>query len=310
MATRNITTRYFQLRNAIKGSTDRSSECSDLGVSIEEGLLQDVTSFGAEAPPIWVETLDRVKQIDGAIKSRMAQLRDLHTTHLKPQFGKDEEKEEREINVLTMEIKQLFKDSEKAIKKMVQEEGNIAHKSNDQQKLLQNVQLSLVTQMSALSKAFGDDQRKYLSEVKKQKDRAKKLVSFGSVSPEEEEQERREAMMTKYMEKGFTPEQIAALEFNEQVINERDLELQHIYSSIVDLHEVFKDLNALVIDQGTLLDRIDYNIEETKKQVMKANEQLNQIAEGQRKSKFVSIVLCQVVCIFILLLLILMKFLL
>lgn len=271
--------------------------------------MQDVTTFGASssAPPGWVETLEVVKEIDGGIKSRMAQLRELHTTHLKPQFGKDEEKEEREIDVLTTEIKQLFKESERAIKKMLQSEGDLSSKSADQQKLLQNVQLSLVTQMSELSKQFGDDQRKYMSEVKKQKDRAKKLVSFGSLSPEEEEQEQREEMMTKYMEKGFTPEQIAALDFNESVINERDLELQHIYSSIVDLHEVFKDLNQLVIDQGTLLDRIDFNIEQTKTQVVKANEQLNKLADSQRKSKFVAVVLCQVGCIFILLLLILLK---
>lgn len=46
---------------------------------------------------------------------------------------------------------------------MVAVEGaSAAERGADQQKLLQNVQLSLVTQMSALSKHFGDEQRKYL----------------------------------------------------------------------------------------------------------------------------------------------------
>jgi syntaxin 16 len=308
MATRNITSRYIQLRRSIKGTTKHRSSSFDHAISIPEDVpLRDATSMGDDDPPIWVETLERVKDIETAIRSRMARLREMHTAHLKPQFGKDEGREEREINVLTGEIKQLFKDSGETIKQMVQRQGDLKHKTVDEQKLLQNVQLSLVTQMSDLSKVFGDEQRKYMSEVKKQKERAKKLVSFGSQSPEEEEQERQEQMMQKYMEKGFTAEQIAALTVNEQMISERDLELQHIYSSIVDLHEVFKDLNALVIDQGTLLDRVDVNIEETKKQVTKANKELDKLNESQKKNKFLMVVLCLVATIMLLVLLIILK---
>eukprot|EP00667_Euglena_gracilis_P012704 EG_transcript_13070 len=307
MATRNVTARYLQLRSAIRGTYDRASVCSDGPPVVAEDVpLKDVTTFGDEVP-VWVATVERVKDLEGAIRSRMARLRELHAAHLKPQFGKDEEKEERAINMVTSEIKELFKDSEKRIKQMVQQEGDLTQKSADEQKLLQNVQLSLVTQMSELSKAFGDEQRKYLSEVKKQKERAKRLVTFGSRTPEEEEQERREELLFQYMEKGFTREQVMALDFNEQMITERDTELQHIYSSIVDLHECFKDLNALVIDQGTLLDRIDFNVQETKKQVVKGTEELHRLQQRQEKSKFLSIVLCLVAGIFGLLVLIILR---
>ena len=46
---------------------------------------------------------------------------------------------------------------------MVALEGDLGQKTADQQKLLQNVQLSLVTQMNEQSKVFGDEQRKYLT---------------------------------------------------------------------------------------------------------------------------------------------------
>ena len=39
----------------------------------------------------------------------------------------------------------------------------------------------------------------------------------------------------------------------------RDRELTEIAKSIAQLAELFKDLSALVIDQGTLLDSVEYN---------------------------------------------------
>jgi syntaxin 16 len=43
----------------------------------------------------------------------------------------------------------------------------------------------------------------------------------------------------------------------------RARELTEIAKSIATLAELFKDLSSLVIDQGTLLDSVEYNIEQT-----------------------------------------------
>ena len=48
------------------------------------------------------------------------------------------------------------------------------------------------------------------------------------------------------------------------VAEERDREVRGILASIADLAQIMKDLSTLVIDQGTVLDRIDYNMEQAR----------------------------------------------
>ena len=55
----------------------------------------------------------------------------------------------------------------------------------------------------------------------------------------------------------------------------RDRELTEIAKSIASLAELFKDLSSMVIDQGTLLDSIEYNIEQTSIEVSQAVKELD-----------------------------------
>lgn len=71
--------------------------------------------------------------------------------------------------------------------------------------------------------------------------------------------------------------QQAQIQETDQVddIRHRDRELTEIANSIASLAELFKDLSVLVIDQGTLLDSIEYNIEQTSVHVAEAVKELN-----------------------------------
>ena len=58
-------------------------------------------------------------------------------------------------------------------------------------------------------------------------------------------------------------------------LRQRDRELTEIAKSIADLAVLFKDLSSMVIDQGTLLDSVEYNIEQTAVQVSQAVKELD-----------------------------------
>lgn len=54
----------------------------------------------------------------------------------------------------------------------------------------------------------------------------------------------------------------------------RNKEIKQLVQNINDLAVLFKDLSILVVEAGTILDRIDYNIEQAHKDVKQANVHL------------------------------------
>jgi syntaxin 16 len=85
--------------------------------------------------------------------------------------------------------------------------------------------------------------------------------------------------------------------FVSQLVNQRDQEITHIAKSIEELAQIFKELAVLVIDQGTILDRIDYNMETAVEHAKEGVKQLEKAEEHQKNSVANK-------CIFVLILLI------
>jgi syntaxin 16 len=71
---------------------------------------------------------------------------------------------------------------------------------------------------------------------------------------------------------------------NEGVIAQREKEINEIAQGIIELANIFQELQTMVIDQGTLLDRIDYNVEKMSTDVKAAAEELTVASGYQRKS--------------------------
>jgi len=74
------------------------------------------------------------------------------------------------------------------------------------------------------------------------------------------------------------------LHSNDAVIIHREKEIEKIAQGIIDLADLFRDLQAMVIDQGTMLDRIDYNVERMATDVKAAEKELKVASGYQRKT--------------------------
>jgi syntaxin 16 len=84
---------------------------------------------------------------------------------------------------------------------------------------------------------------------------------------------------------------------NEGAIAQREREIEDIAQGIIELATIFQDLQAMVIDQGTMLDRIDYNVENMSTDVKAAAEELTVASGYQRRSLKRKILLLLVIII-------------
>lgn len=86
----------------------------------------------------------------------------------------------------------------------------------------------------------------------------------------------------------------------------RRQEIDKIVKQMNDLAALFRDVSTMVIEQGTLLDRIDFNVSDACKHVTDGNKELKKIIEAENSPMARYVMWCEVnlivVCLFILLL--------
>lgn len=71
---------------------------------------------------------------------------------------------------------------------------------------------------------------------------------------------------------------------NETVIAQREREIEDIAQGIIELANIFQELQTMVIDQGSMLDRIDYNVERMAVDMKAADKDLTVATGYQKKS--------------------------
>ena len=94
------------------------------------------------------------------------------------------------------------------------------------------------------------------------------------------------------------------LRSDDTAIITREREIEEIAKGILDLSTLFRDLQNIVIDQGSILDRIDYNVDRMAVDVKAADKELTVATGYQKKSvkrKIILLLLLLVVAMFILL---------
>lgn len=91
------------------------------------------------------------------------------------------------------------------------------------------------------------------------------------------------------------------------VISQREREIEQIAQGVIDLANIFQDINAMVIDQGTMLDRIDYNVERTSTNMKKADKELVTASGYQKRSTKRKIILLLILIVIGMIILVTLK---
>ncbi|KAI9860863.1 MAG: hypothetical protein M1824_002898 [Vezdaea acicularis] len=263
-------------------------------------------------PPRWVDVSEEVTELLTQITRKSAKLDKLHSKHVLPGFDDEDvrREEEGEIERLTQEITRGFHACQKAIQKiekMVRESRQQGGVSKGEEMMARNIQISLAGRVQEASASFRKKQSTYL----------KKLRGLGGMTPPLDRAGTPlqnpysdPSMMESDADKSYSQSTIQQtsqkqLTSNDAAIMQREREIMDIAKGIIELADIFKDLQAMVIDQGTMLDRIDYNVERMAVDVKGAEKELVVASGYQRrttKRKIMLLLLLLVVGMFILLL--------
>ncbi|CAK7264121.1 t-SNARE affecting a late Golgi compartment protein 2 [Sporothrix epigloea] len=274
-------------------STDASYDQGDeLGgsagdIAIEMDLL----------PPRWADVSDEITEILGEV-ARQSQLLDrLHQKHVLPGFNEDEvakHAEETEIERLTQAITHGFHDCHACIKRVdhiVRESKSQGTLSRADETMAKNVQISLAARVQEASANFRKKQSAYLKKLKGFSgsggiDRTSTPVDGAIASGSSYAAD--PSLLESDADRSYSQWALQAttqqkqIHSNDAIIVQREREIEDIAQGIIDLSDLFRDLQNMVIDQGTMLDRIDYNVENMNTDVKAAERELN-VASGYQK---------------------------
>ena len=220
-------------------------------------------------------------------------LQEKQQQRLMPKFDDQENKKlNRSIKNLGVEMSKDLKDCEIIIKEIINDTNKDSSLDINNEQIKQNMKQNVLTKLNEFTKKFKLNQEIYTNKFK---DFAvgEDMVNMS---------------MRKDMDLKGSNDFLTTQENNDQ-LRRRDNELNNLLDSVNELAQIFKDMQTLVMQQGTILDRIDYNIDIASTNVTKGKKSIVKADQHMKNNCFRNVIIVLIVCIFIESLLLIFKFL-
>lgn len=305
MATRSLTEVFVLMRNNAMQSRHIYTEqaVSDRMALVPRSVDVDIELADSRLPPTWSDGLEEAQYALSRIRGKLKQLSALHSRHLQRPTLDDTRNEEIQIEALSQEIMRMFNSCHKLIQQ-IRHDG--LNGSNKERQLAKSVVAALVNSLQELSNNFKTSQGDYLRKLNSREERSRQYFDNPWDVPSSASNQSNAAFLgldedrwdvdssldnidqqfSNAASGKMTQTQLVLMEEeNTKMIAEREREVSHIVQSISELNTIFKDLAHMVADQGTILDRIDYNVEQTQIQVGQGYQQLQKADAYQRKNR-------------------------
>jgi len=196
------------------------------------------------------------------------------------------------ISKIINELTKKIKEGEKYIKEFSKE--NTENNFNDMIKL--NMQQTLIKKLTGFSKKFKINQEIY---SKKYKD---------LVGEDDPTFQNNISANKNNNDANNTFDNFLMADDNNLALIRRDTQLNNLLDNVNDLAQLFKDMQSLVMEQGTILDRIDYNIDIASTNVTSGKNSIVKANEYHKNNCFRNVMIVLLVMIFIEALLLIFKF--
>ncbi|KAJ5478658.1 hypothetical protein N7530_004167 [Penicillium desertorum] len=242
-------------------------------------------------PPRWVDVQEEVSELLSEIAQNSAQLDKLHQKHLLPGFGDEELRRQDEgvIERLTQDVTRSFHECQRAIMRietMVSESKAHGGVTSGEETMAKNIQISLAARVQEASARFRKKQSTYL---RKLRDLEGIATPFDGTPTQAQNPYTDPSMMESDADRSFSQTMLQETSQrqtgqNDAAIAQREREINDIAKGIIELSDIFRELQTMIIDQGTMLDRIDYNVERMGTEVKAADKELKVATSYQQRT--------------------------
>ena len=208
-----------------------------------------------------------------------------------PKFDDEENKKiEKIIELLVKDMTNKLYEVENKIKEMLNENIN----NEIDEVIKNNMKQSIYTKLSEFTRKFKMNQEIYMKKYRE-------LVGNENLYNNNDNEN--------VDKNNSKKENFLSLSDESNVLQKRDKEFGKLLNSVNELASIFKDMQNLVMQQGTILDRIDYNIENAAVKVNEGKKNLEKTEEIMKKSCYRKVMFTMLIIIFVEIVLILLKFL-
>lgn len=232
------------------------------------------------------------------VRTRIKDVRELQQKHvMRPRLDDEMSSEELQIEASTQEIMKMLAHCQRLVQVVNQSRSS----SERDERLKKNVTVALVQSLQILSGEFRNHQADYLKRIRTREDNYQQYFDIFDTGAGEGSNFSQLDQITNQGEE-MTMAQLELLEETTAQVKEREREVLNISRSIVEVNQLFKDLAGLVVDQGTVLDRIDFNIEQSTVKVKSALKSVKKAEQYQKKNRKMMAIICLSVTVTVLVL--------
>ena len=215
-----------------------------------------------------------------------------------PKFDDHENKKlNKSIKEISTEMTQELKQCQNILKEIINDKEDLNDINNFSElnatnvQIKQNMKQNIITKLNDFTKKFKLNQELYNN----------KFQDFVI----DEEMANKSFSIRKNEEKNSN-DFLSTQENNEQ-LRRRDEDLTNLLKSVNDLAQIFKDMQTLVMEQGTILDRIDYNIDIASSNISQGKKNITKADKHMKNNCFRNVIIILIVIIFIEALLLVLK---
>lgn len=264
----------------------------------EEELIASTSELNSielkTLPPSFLDVGEEIDTQLQVISNQIITLNNLTKKNLLPGFD-DRTVDEEEIERLNYQITSNFLKCNNLIKRFSIIKRQSQSLKQDDVQMINNMEKNYALKIQSQSSSFRKIQNNYIKFLKKDEYSSTLTKPITSSTASTVPLDELESESIEQYSRDVIQQSNQALHeqstMNDTALRQREQEINKLAQGVLEVSAIFKEMQNLIIDQGTILDSIEYNLENAKVDLQEGRKQLDKAAGYQKRTQKCKIIL-------------------